>query len=78
MKWILVFFIATVPETDSVDLYAFPELPFDSERNCRELVQNFYWEFQDKVNKGQGTKDMQYPPLCIKESDFYKLIGNPT
>lgn len=78
MKWVLVFFIATVPDTDSVDLYAFPEIPFSSETECRIMVQSFYWQFQQRVNDGQKTVGVEYPPLCIKESDFYKLTGNPT
>jgi len=78
LKWILVFFIATVPGTDEVDLYAFPNVPFDSQEECRNLVFNFYEELQKKVNREQNTVGVEYPPMCVSEDKFYKAFGTPS
>lgn len=78
MKWILVFFIATVPGTDEVDLYAFPNTPFNSQEECRALVYNFYEELQKKVNREQNTVGVEYPPMCVSEDKFQKVFGTPS
>jgi hypothetical protein len=78
LKWILVFFIATVPGTDEVDLYAFPNVPFDSQEACRSLVLNHYYALQEKVNREQNTVGVEYPPLCVSETKFYKAFGTPS
>jgi len=77
VKWILVFFIG-IASDDHVDLYAFPDTPFNSEYECRSLVYNFYSELQAKVNKEQGTEGVEYPPMCINEKQWFEVYGNPT
>ena len=78
MKWILVFFIATVPGTNEVDLYAFPNVPFDSQEEGQSLVYNFYEELQKKVNREHNTEGVNYPPICVSETKFYKAFGTPS
>lgn len=77
MKWVLVFFIGMAND-QNVNLYGFPNLPFDSEQECRMLIYNFYSELQLKVNREYNTVGIQYPPLCITQEQFYEIAGKPT
>jgi len=78
MKWILVFFIGSVPGTDQVDLYAFPNSPFTSKEECNYVVATNYADLQLKVNDRYDTKDIVYPAACVSERDFYDAVGNPS
>lgn len=77
MKWILIFFIGMASD-EYVNLYAFPDSPFDSEFECKAIIYTYYSQLQIKVNQSQGTEGVEYPPLCITEKQWFDVYGNPT
>lgn len=77
MKWLLVFFVGMVSEQEA-NLYGFPDLLFRSEKECKIFVYNFYQELQLTLNYEYDTFGVQYPPICITQEQFYKIVGKST
>ena len=76
MKWIMLFFISAVPDTDQIDLFGFPELPFNSKEECHYTVATNYVDLQQFINNKYETSGVVYPVTCISEYEFNELTGN--